>query len=802
MMGIQQHLPLRRGSMESSLYHPDGTLWTHCHVPWLLQRPTHLPGIHEPYFCRHAYWEMAQNLHGWLRNSHQGWPSPSSWENSMNTPTTLRTWSHCETLQNGLQHLKNGIPRDDHQTRKSRNGWEEAWSHPSLETPYHSKSSQVVHQIHQLLSKIHPELLQYCCPPQSSNKKEWALELDFIATMAFDKLKHIFSSAPILQIPDITQPFSIMMDASLLVAGVVLLQTDTNKDLHPCTYFLCTFSAAQWNYDIYDRELLAVILALEEWHQYLQGTQHPITIITDHKNLSYVKDPHKPSQRQAWWSLFLQDFNLVWQVIPGTKMAPADALSRRDSLNTSLDNAAVAICPEPVVINTLDLALTCHIQSSFQSNPLILKAIESLWKGSPLFLHSLLNDWKFEDGCLYFKGRMHIPPEPCHALVTSLHYSTTLGHVGQFHTKAFLECDFWWPGLSTYVNNFIAGCTTCQQNKVNTHLTCTPLNPISSSSSLLFKQLSVDLVTDLPLAQGFDSLMVIVNHGLTKGVVIIPCSKIIDAAGVGKLFFQNIFKWFGLHDSIISDWGPQFASALARELAWLLKYNVQLSTTYHPQTDGQTERTNQEIETYLHIFCTNNPHSWPDLLPTAEFLHNSAPHHPTKTFPFLLLLGDEFQAYPSLGKTFLLALENHMATLKEARKEALATHETAQQIIKDWITRNFSLWKVGDKVWLEMNNLCLHYPSQKLAPKRLGPFKISQVLFPLTYHLRLPSTWKIYDVFHATLLTPYWKMTMHGPNFSSPPPDLIGPKEEYKVERIVSHCGSSGKHQYLIAWKG
>ena len=126
-----------------------------------------------------------------------------------------------------------------------------------------------------------------------------------------------------------------MTDASLLAAGAILLQNDANQDLHPCAYFSRTFTPAQQNYNIYDQELLAVILALEEWHQYLQGTQHPITIITDHKNLSYVKDPWKLSRQQARWSLFLQDFDIVWQVTPGTKMAPADALSRRDSVDTS-----------------------------------------------------------------------------------------------------------------------------------------------------------------------------------------------------------------------------------------------------------------------------------------------------------------------------------------------------------------------------------------------------------------------------------------------------------------------------------
>ena len=118
-----------------------------------------------------------------------------------------------------------------------------------------------------------------------------------------------------------------MTDTSLLAPSAVLMQPDISGDLHPCAYFSKTFSTTECNYDIYDRELLAVILALAEWKQYLQGTSHPVSVLTDHKNLSYLKDPHKLSHRQAHWSLFLQDFDIVWKVTPGMLMGPADALS-------------------------------------------------------------------------------------------------------------------------------------------------------------------------------------------------------------------------------------------------------------------------------------------------------------------------------------------------------------------------------------------------------------------------------------------------------------------------------------------
>ena len=153
-----------------------------------------------------------------------------------------------------------------------------------------------------------------------------------------------------------------------------------------------------------------MILALEEWRQYLQGTIHPITIITDHKNLSYIKDPRKLSRRQARWSLFLQDFDIQWQVTPRTKMAPADALSRRDHVDTTLDNQETSICPKPIIIQALDLALAQKIRSSSESDPLVLRALESLKAGSPLFPHSSKDNWHMTNGHLYFKGCMYIPP--------------------------------------------------------------------------------------------------------------------------------------------------------------------------------------------------------------------------------------------------------------------------------------------------------------------------------------------------------------------------------------------------------
>ena len=120
---------------------------------------------------------------------------------------------------------------------------------------------------------------------------------------------------------------------------------------------------------------------------------------------------------------------------------------------------------------------------------------------------------------------------------------------------------------------------------------------------------------------GFDSLLVMVDHGLTKGVILCPTKKTITAKGIASLFFHKVFLHFGLYDKVISDRGPQFASSFARELGKLLKYDLSLSTAYHPQSDRETERLNQEVETYLWIFYGNNPGSWAENISHTEFVH-------------------------------------------------------------------------------------------------------------------------------------------------------------------------------------
>jgi hypothetical protein len=182
-------------------------------------------------------------------------------------------------------------------------------------------------------------------------------------------------------------------------------------------------------------------------------------------------------------------------------------------------------------------------------------------------------------------------------------------------------------------------CVTCQQMKVNTHLMIPPLSPIKSTTTCPFAVVTTDFTTDLPESEGFDSIMVVVDQNATKGVIFIPTNKTVSTAEAACLYYKKVYTRFGLLDKIISDRDPRFASNLFQELGKLLGIKLAMSTAYHPQTDGETEQVNQELEIYLRTFCSNEPETWKCYLPTAEFTHNQKTHSTVKHSPFYLMMG-------------------------------------------------------------------------------------------------------------------------------------------------------------------
>lgn len=606
--------------------------------------------------------------------------------------------------------------------------------------------------------------------------------------------------------PDKSKPFQVESDASKFATGAVIRQQDINGEWHPCGYISQSFNEVQRNYNIYDRELLGIVRALEAWRHYLEGAPHPVQVFSDHKNLTYFRVAQKLNRRQARWSTFLSLFELQLLHVPGTRMIQSDILSRLAHLNTEIsDNDDQILLPDHLFVRTIDISLKDKITATIDHNPIVREALKSIAKTGPYTLKSSVNDWKEKDGLIFFKNRCYVPMnmELRREIVARYHNTRPAGHPGRFGTMMLLSRDYWWPGMAAFVSKYVEGCALCQQNKVNTHPTMPPLQPIAATSSLPFQFVTTDFITDLPISNGFDSCWIVVDHNATKGVVILPCTKEIDALGTSKLYHEGPYRRFGLPETILSDRGPQFASKVMQELTRLLGIKSKLSTAYHPQTDGQTERINQEVEAYLRIYCADQPEDWSTHIPDIEFTHNQRVAQGRNESPFFLMMGYNPRGIPAVTiKSDVPTVEERMSTLQKAREEAKAALELARQRMSERITRGFKPFIKGQKVWLEATNLRNRPGSKKMQSKRVGPFTITDVFSPLTYKLKLPKQWKIHPVFHASLLTPYAENTIHGPNYANPPPDVIDGDNEYEVEAILGHKIKRNRTHYLVKWKG
>jgi hypothetical protein len=313
---------------------------------------------------------------------------------------------------------------------------------------------------------------------------------------------------------------------------------------------------------------------------------------------------------------------------------------------------------------------------------------------------------------------------------------------------------------------------------------------------------ALDFIVKLPVSQGYDLILTITDQGCTKAAIFIPCNEDITAEETAALYIKHVFAHFGLPTKIISDRDPRFMSKFIQAACKVTGINHAPSTAYHPRTDGQSERSNQWLETAIRFITNQKQRNWAPYLPIAQFAHNNWPSDTTRKSPFFLLMGFNPRADWVHATSPIPRVTLRLEQLKEAQVQACDAMIKAQQ---SWVKhRDTPKYKEGDLVWLEGKNLRINQLTAKLAPRRHGPFKITQVMSAVNYRLELPTQWSIHPVFHIDLLTPYKETTMHGPNFTQPTPELIDGEEEYSVEKILDsrHFGRRRRLQYLVKWEG
>jgi RNase H-like domain found in reverse transcriptase/Reverse transcriptase (RNA-dependent DNA polymerase)/Integrase zinc binding domain/Chromo (CHRromatin Organisation MOdifier) domain len=627
---------------------------------------------------------------------------------------------------------------------------------------------------------------------------------------AFETLRKAMTDKPVLRQPDFTKPFVLLTDASAYGVGAILSQEggsnnlNTNKKprLHPVAYYSATFTETERNYDIYERELLAIMKAITHWRPYLIWTKEPFTILTDHANLLHWKSPRKLNRRTARWHGELQDYNFKLQHVPGKLHTAADALSRPTGADEGKeDNQQMTMIPEAAFIRLMGPDSDGSIEHTITIVQNRNRSLMEEWTG--IYPIERINN----PGEPFWRDiknrRLVIPPDQGlkRELMNIWHEGAINGHPGRDETIRRINKEYFWPGAKTWITDYIKGCATCQQNKNLTHRVKTPLFRIPSSiNAKPFSHIAMDLITGLPESDGYDAILTIVDHGCSRAAIFLPCSTTITGAGIAQLYLEHLFRWFGIPQKIISDRDPRFTSHFARELTKGLGISQNLSTAFHPQTDGLSERTNQWVEQYLRLIAANQ-NEWSKWLPMATAVHNNSKNSTTGFAPSELLIGWE----PPLATEQRPESKNQTAEeyLSNIRRNRLMAIHALNKIAQRTDTLP-NRWTPGQLAWLEGKNLPLAHGTAKLAPRRHGPFRVTEIVSPVAVRLELPPQWKIHPVFHISLLTPYSETPSHGPNFTRPPPDLIDGEEEYEVEQIRSHrtWGRSKTLQYLIKWTG
>jgi len=687
-----------------------------------------------------------------------------------------------------------------------------------------------------------PNFAKVAKPLTDLLQKGRAFAWDQLCEDAVRRLIGLVTSEPVLVPPDTNEQFILYVDASQFATGAILYQADKERKdrwgnplLRPLGFNSQTFSKTEQNYPIYDRELLAVMRGLRTWRHLTRNSVHPVLVITDHANLQYYREPQKLGPRVNGYVAELAEYHIMLIYKPGA-VNRADELSRRPDLAPTDDDELTLVLPNhlfvpPETPSTAYVATRTKaedydsddtlVNSDSESPPLSIKAAAH-GTVSPVLLdkqvvfsqtsgartirrwrtaHSLSQTGELwsKDGALVVVGNNELN----RGLISLFHDSPTAGHPGITKTLALMKPYYWWPGMKGHVTEYIKGCATCQMTKVNTHPTKPPLFPITSEANALpFQTISLDFIVKLPVSDGHDTILTITDHDCSKAAFFIPCNETVDAAGVATLYATHVFPHYGLPKKVISDRDTRFASNFSRELCDILKIRQNISTAYHPQTDGQSERTNQSLEQYLRLYCGSRQDDWAHWLPLAQYTHNSWPNATTKKAPFELILGFVPQAHQPDREATIPDISMRISNIKEAREEAQAAiSKTQEKMIKN---SKFVEFKINDQVWLDGANIKRPYASKKLSPRRYGPFRVVAKISHVAYRLQLPNSWGIHNVFHAALLTPYKETPEHGPNFLEPPPEVIEGEEEWEVEQILGkrHFGRGRKLQYLVRWKG
>jgi hypothetical protein len=585
---------------------------------------------------------------------------------------------------------------------------------------------------------------------------------------SFQELKNRLTSAPVLVLPDDSGEYVIYSDASRQGLGCVLMQHG-----NVIAYASRQLKTHELNYPTHDLELAAVVFALKIWRHYLYGAR--CQIFTDHKSLKYVFTQKELNLRQRRWMELIKDYDCTIEYHPGKANVVADALSRKPRVTLS----HLRLVRVPLLFELRATGANLQVDeyngalvASFHVRPIL---VDRVREAQPMdsYLNKLReavqNGTQPEfsirgDGTLVFGSRLCVPNDENlkQEILEEAHSSAYAMHPGGTKMYRTLKEYYWWPNMKREIAAYVSRCLVCQQVKAERQKPSGLLQPLPIPE-WKWEHITMDFVFKLPRTQGgHDGIWVIVDR-LTKSAHFLPIKETYTLDKLAKLYVREIVKLHGVPESIISDRDSRFTSRFWGALQAALGTKLQFSTAFHPQTDGQSERTIQTLEDMLRSCVLQFRGNWDDHLALMEFAYNNSYHSSIGMAPYEALYGRQCRTplcWDEVGERKLLAPEVVQITTDKVKviRERLKTAQSRQKSYADNRRRDLE-FQVGDSVFLKLSpwkGVVRFGKRGKLSPRYIGPYVITERIGDVAYRLDLPSELsQVHDVFHVSMLRKY-----------------------------------------------
>ena len=394
-------------------------------------------------------------------------------------------------------------------------------------------------------------------------------------------------------------------------------------------------------------------------------------------------------------------------------------------------------------------------------------------------------------------------------ILNELHDAPLAGHPGIVRTIQRVEREYYWPGMNKDISTYVNTCPSCQRNKRDYGKKHGLLQPIPAPTER-WQSIALDFVGPLSMSRKGNNFLLVVVDRFTHRCVLIPTTSSVSAAQTATLLIDNVIKLFGFPEAILSDRDTRFTSQIWTELMKRLGIKIRMTTAYHPQTDGQVERLNQEVAQYLRHYVGRNPTTWDEHVSQAEMALNTNVTRATGYTPFYADTGREMHTPGQItpkGRSQQLVnphmvLQKVIEDLHEAHTDMVVNAARAKATMKKQADKHRKpvTFQVGQQVWLSTRNLQLRKRNRKFAPRWIGPYSITHVPGPVNVTLNLPENAGIDSTFHVDMVKRYQKPSDEERLMEYAGPEDLLEEAQYEVDRIVSQRASEFGTEYLVKW--